>query len=513
MIYTVRPGTDQPIQNFSLTAPTPYGEMRLPATCKVITPAVIDTGMWAPEECLLVQTILKDGDTMLDIGAHCGFLSLAGAHAVGPRGNVISVEPTPQTAAILRDNVERLSPADHRVLEMAAWSESGKATMSISADNTGDNRAYQIQGQGHVGEVEITRTALDELLLDNLERLDMIKMDTQGSEFHAILGMRGLIEKFRPVMLMEFWPPGIIQAGSDPDRLLGLIRSLGYQIRVPGAIGFGDAPDDLVRQVAATSPGEHISILAVPRSAEAPLAECEGRVFSQNGEDGVMAELIRRVGAPGKSFVEFGAETGQEGNCAFLASQGWSGLLIEGSPESFQKLQAKYQDNEKVKTVQAMITVDSLQEILRETQVPEEVDVFSIDIDSNDYWVWQGLTDYRPRIMVVEYNAQMGPDRKLVMPRNDSHEWDGTDFYGASVAALRQLGEEKGYTLVYTDTCGVNAFFVRDDLAEGLPQGDEVALNPANHFHTGKGHPRDGQDRPWLDLESGQEIRLGTDPL
>lgn len=509
MIYKPRTDPNLPLEKFSVTAPTPYGEMRLPASCQVITPAVINTGMWAPEECLLVQTLLREGDTMLDIGAHCGFLTLAGAHAAGPKGQVISVEPTPQTARILRDNAAQLSPAPVEVIEAAAWSESGKATMSLHPTNTGDNRAYSLQGEGHEGEVEIERVALDLLLLPRLDRLDLVKMDTQGSEPHAVAGMQGLLQKFRPVMIMEYWPPGIRQGGEDPRRLLGRLRALGYQIRVPGAIGFGDATDELINEIALSSPGEHISIMAVPGQEKRSLTEAEAQVFSQNGEDGVIAELVRRVGAPGRFFVEFGAEEGSEGNCALLAEQGWSGVLIEGSPESFSKLQTRYQNNPKVETLNEMITADNLQDLLSETKAPQEIDLFSIDIDSNDYWVWQSLADFSPRILVIEYNAQMGPERQVVMPRNDAHQWDGTDYYGASVAALRRLGEEKGYTLVHTDSCGVNAFFVRNDLAEGLPQGDDVTLHPANHFHTGKGHPRDPQDRPWLDLESGQEVRLG----
>lgn len=511
MVYTVRTDANRPLEQFSELLSTPYGQMRFPAGCQFTTAEVRAKGVWAPEECMLVQSLLREGQVMLDVGAHCGFLSLAGAHAVGESGLVISVEPTPQTAALLRDNLERLAPTSTQIVEAAAWAESGRGSLSISAANSGDNRSYEMQGPERVGRVEVERVRLDERLA--LERLDLVKIDTQGAEPYAIAGMRGLLEEFRPAIIFEYWPQGIRDAGSDPAQLLGYLRSLGYQLRVPGALGFGDAPDQLINEIAAITEGEHISLLAVPRSDQADLKDCEAKVHSQNGEDGVIAELVRRVGAPGRYFVEFGAEAGDEGNCALLAAQGWSGLLMEGSPDSFAKLQALYQDNPQVTTRQAMISADNIEELLGQAGAPQEIDVFSIDIDSNDYYVWQSIQNYSPRILIIEYNGQLGDSRKLVMPRNDSHQWDGTDYYGASAAALRQLGEEKGYRLVYTDSCGVNAFFVREDLAGHAAWDEEAVIHPANHFNTGKGHPRDPQDRPWLDLDSGQEVRLGISPL
>lgn len=236
----------------------------------------------------------------------------------------------------------------------------------------------------------------------------------------------------------------------------------------------------------------------------ADLTEFEAKRASQNGEDGVIAELVRRIGAPGRWFVEFGIESGVEGNCVTLADEeGWSGLFIEGDDGHFGRLSDKYAHAPQVRTLHAYVLPDNLEPLLQEGGVPPEPDIFSIDIDSNDYYVWDALKTYRPRILIIEYNACIPLDRKLTIPYDPEAGWDGSDFFGASLGALERLGEEKGYRLVHTDTCGVNAFFVREDLADVAAPGVEPPRRKANFFNTGKGHPRDPQDRPWVDLDAG----------
>ncbi len=89
----------------------------------------------------------------------------------------------------------------------------------------------------------------------------------------------------------------------------------------------------------------------------------------------------------------------------------------------------------------------------------------SIDVDGQDYWIWEAIERYRPRVMIVEYNSAIDPRRKLVQPDEPDRSWDGTDRYGASLGALQAWPRRKGYRLVHTDLSAVNAFFVRGDLA------------------------------------------------
>ncbi len=237
----------------------------------------------------------------------------------------------------------------------------------------------------------------------------------------------------------------------------------------------------------------------VTGSRDRSLTRYERRVSSQNGEDGVIEELLRRSGSSGW-FVEFGASTGAENVCALLAdTRDYEGLFIEAEDTAFAALSAKYAGNPRVRTLQAFVTAENVQELFAQAGVPAEPDVLSIDIDGIDYWVWQAITDYRPRIVVAEYNAHLDPDSPLTVPRDHREDWDGTDYFGAGLGALRDLAHARGYRLVYTDTTGTNAFFVRADLPGEYPPEDQVVVHPPNYLGQGIRHPRDPQGRPWWD--------------
>jgi glycosyltransferase involved in cell wall biosynthesis len=245
------------------------------------------------------------------------------------------------------------------------------------------------------------------------------------------------------------------------------------------------------------------------------LAPYELRVFSQNGEDGVLAEILARVGVGERFFVEFGVESGREGNCVYFADiAGWRGLFMDCDDDFFAGLERKYRGaEERIRTVKAMITPENVQELFTASEVPAELDVLSIDVDGADYWIWEAIETYRPRVVVIEYNSALNPHRRLVQPAGLEGGWDGTSYYGASLGALCSLGERKGYCLVHTELSGVNAFFVREDLAEGrFPAAKEVPITGApNYFQRGEGHPPDIARRRYLDLDSGDLVEAEPD--
>jgi hypothetical protein len=243
------------------------------------------------------------------------------------------------------------------------------------------------------------------------------------------------------------------------------------------------------------------------------LTPFELRVFSQNGEDGVLAEILARVGFGERFFVEFGAESGREGNCVFLADvANWRGLFMDSNANAFSALQRKYRANDRVQTDHAMVTPANVQQLFAAAEVPHEPALLSIDIDGSDYWVWEAIDDYLPRVLVIEYNSALDPRRRLVQPADLKDGWDGTEYFGASLGAMRALGERKRYRLVHTELSGVNAFFVRDDLAEGrFPAADDVALRGApNYFQYGQRHAPDLDGRSYIDLDSGEMV--GVEP-
>jgi len=225
----------------------------------------------------------------------------------------------------------------------------------------------------------------------------------------------------------------------------------------------------------------------------ASLMNFESRVFSQNGEDGILQEIFRRIGDGGKFSVEFGIEDGTQ--CCtreLLAHHGWSGVLLEGSPAYVKKAQSLYKRHDGVQVGQAFITAENILSLFQEHDVPQSPDLLVVDIDGNDYWVLQRiLSSYRPRVLVCEYNARWASQIDWVMPYDPGHVWDGSAYYGASLAALLSLGEKHGYKLVCCESRGVNAFFVRADLTENHFPDDHLGLAHyvPPHFGRGYGHP------------------------
>jgi hypothetical protein len=133
----------------------------------------------------------------------------------------------------------------------------------------------------------------------------------------------------------------------------------------------------------------------------------------------------------------------------------------------------------RLKVRYSFITAESIERLFAELGVPEEFDLLSIDIDNNDYWVWQAIERYSPRVVAIEYNASFKQTVSCVVPYSPTTIWNHTNYFGASLKALEVLGRRKGYCLVGCNYTGVTAFFVRADLV-----GDHFAepFAAANHY-------------------------------
>lgn len=187
------------------------------------------------------------------------------------------------------------------------------------------------------------------------------------------------------------------------------------------------------------------------------------QAFSQNDEDGMIQEIFRRIGAGSRTFIEIGCGEGLENNTLYLLLSGWSGMWIdadEGNVRSCESLHRQTIRDGSLKLLHRAVTVENVEETLSERDEP---DLMSVDIDGNDYWVWKALTSLRPRVLVIEYNATFRPPVNLVQRYEPGATWDGTNYYGASLAAVEDLGISKGYLLIGCDLSGNNAFFVRED--------------------------------------------------
>lgn len=187
----------------------------------------------------------------------------------------------------------------------------------------------------------------------------------------------------------------------------------------------------------------------------------EAKIFSQNGEDGIIAGIFAKICSTNKFFVEFGVGGGNECNTRYLLQFcRWQGLMMDAARGRNRHVKHEF------------INAENINSLLEKYHVPFEFDLLAIDIDGNDYWVWKALDNkYRPRVVVIEYNAKYEPPDSVAIEYDAHFQWDQTDYFGASLSALAKLAMAKGYTLVGCDSQGVNAFFVN-------------AADARNHFQT-----------------------------
>jgi len=196
------------------------------------------------------------------------------------------------------------------------------------------------------------------------------------------------------------------------------------------------------------------------------------KVFSQFEEDGKLLYIFSLIGMGSKTFVDLGSHDGVNSNCANLVVHfGWRGLFVDGDQTVVnrgKKFYKKHPDAWSFKPhfVQSFITTENVNTIVK-PHFSGEVDLLSIDIDGNDYWVWKALEVIQPRVVVIESQVAFGTE-DIVMPYRPDFVADVTSaqLYGVSTAALTRLAREKGYRLVGSNQYGNNLFFVRDGIGE-----------------------------------------------
>ena len=242
--------------------------------------------------------------------------------------------------------------------------------------------------------------------------------------------------------------------------MLGRIRDFTRKLRAGADAAIRS--EQLLRQIHQAQIMAEIT--ATPRFSEPGRLLRHGyKMFSQNQEDGMIAEVFARIGAGSRRFVEFGVQDGLECNSTFLLMQGWSGAWIEGSGADAGRARTAFASYP-VEVVNDFVTVENADALISRLAAGEELDLLSIDVDTIDYWLWKAIVSVRPRLVVIEYNASWPPFLRKTVAHDPTMDWDGTNYSGASLGALEALGREKGYCLVGCSLAGVNAFFVRDDL-------------------------------------------------
>jgi hypothetical protein len=209
------------------------------------------------------------------------------------------------------------------------------------------------------------------------------------------------------------------------------------------------------------------------------LDQAEFSAFSQWGEDGILDWLVERLPEISTSFVEFGVGDYYESNTRLLLQlRNWRGLVIDGSSSYLEsiRLQDIYWRHDLTATC-AFIDRENINNLIADAGFRGEIGLLSVDIDGNDYWVWEAIDVVNPVIVVCEYNAVLGDIYPISVPYTSDFQRSVAHYsnlyFGASLRAMIGLGYRKGYTFVGTNSAGCNAFFVRNDRAKPIINGLE----------------------------------------
>jgi hypothetical protein len=257
------------------------------------------------------------------------------------------------------------------------------------------------------------------------------------------------------------------------------------------------------------------------------LSDAEFKVFSQFGEDGVIEWMTSRLADIPRSFVEFGVEDYTESNTRFLLrSRNWRGLVMDGSAVNIDRVRKHHSFwKHDLTAVAAFIDRDNINSLIADNNFAGELGVLSIDLDGNDYWIWESIRVADPWIVIVEYNAVLGDLRPVTIPYDPSfarsHAHRSNLYFGSSIRALEHLARARGYSLVGTNRAGHNAFFVRNDLMQHF-EGVIADRRPRPSLYR-ESRAADGRlsyargvarrhlidDMPVVDIATGETRRLG----
>lgn len=245
----------------------------------------------------------------------------------------------------------------------------------------------------------------------------------------------------------------------------------------------------------------------------ANISDAGFRIYSQFEEDGILLYLFSMVGFESRRVVEMCCGSGEECmSTNLILNHGFEGFLFDGNPKNIAAARRYFSSKKDMMLVrptlrQCWITVDNVDELLMEAGCGGEVDLFSLDIDGNDYWIWKAITAIRPRILLFETHNLIPSDLSLTIPyKPDFDAWSQSgaakDFRSVSLLAMTNLCREKGYRLIGGHRYGFNVFYMRDDVGQDV--FPEVSVKAVHDNGFTRAAVRDRwplvRDMPWVEV-------------
>jgi hypothetical protein len=209
-------------------------------------------------------------------------------------------------------------------------------------------------------------------------------------------------------------------------------------------------------------------------SPRAKLNEAEFKVCSQWGDDGIIQYLIHQVSLPNDTFIEFGVENYEESNTRFLLlNNNWRGLVMDGDTSNIEEIhRSDIYWRHDLTAKFAFITRENINDLIVQSGFSGALGILSIDLDGNDYWVWEAITAVEPAIVIAEYNSVFGAELAVSVPYDPSFTREKAHFshlfWGCSLRALCMLAERKGYAFIGCNSAGNNSYFVKRALTANL---------------------------------------------
>lgn len=217
------------------------------------------------------------------------------------------------------------------------------------------------------------------------------------------------------------------------------------------------------------------------------LSETGFRVFSQYEEDGKLLYLFSLLGMTHKTFVDIGSNDGINSNCANLIFNfNWYGLFIDGDKRCIERGEYFYNryPNKwlyKPTFLHSLVTRENINDLIKNAGFSGETGLLSIDIDGDDFWIWEAINVINPQVVIIESHDTFGM-QNLVVPYQAHYSSDNPLYHGASPAAMTKLAAKKGYRLVGANDLGFNLIFLRNDLlSELIPEVsvESVLIHPS----------------------------------